>query len=117
MSRFMRKFRKSFHHGEKGFTLIELLIVVAIRGILAAVAIPNLVSFINEGKTQAEATELDTVQTAVVAYMSANSGDLPTSGGTPGALTNLVDDYLVGGFANIGYGPYTVASDGDVSGP
>jgi prepilin-type N-terminal cleavage/methylation domain-containing protein len=111
------KVRKSFRHGEKGFTLVELLIVVAILGILAAVAIPNLVSFIGTGTAQATATELDTVQTALVAYMSNNNAALPTADGNPGAITAVIDPYLVGGLASVGYGPYTVAADGDVSGP
>ena len=64
---------KSFRYGEKGFTLIELLVVVAILGILAAVVIPNLTSFIGMGKTEAMATEKDVIQTALVAYMAANN--------------------------------------------
>jgi len=55
--------------GEKGFTLIELLIVVAILGVLAAVVIPNVGRFIGRGKTEAAATELSNLQSAVVAMM------------------------------------------------
>ncbi len=65
--------------GEKGFTLIELLIVVAILGVLAAVVIPNVGRFIGRGETEAAATELTNVQTAVVAMMVDNQlSTLPT---------------------------------------
>ncbi len=58
--------------GEKGFTLIELLIVVAILGVLAAVVIPNVGRFIGKGETEAAATELTNIQTAVVSMMVDN---------------------------------------------
>ena len=62
-----------------GFTLIELLVVVAILGVLAAVVTLNVGKFIGQGQTEAAATELHNVQTAVVASMADTPGTIPTT--------------------------------------
>ena len=57
----------------KGFTLIELLIVVAIIGIIAAIAIPNLLNAIDRGKQKRTMADMRSLGTAVESYAVDNN--------------------------------------------
>ncbi len=55
---------------KKGFTLIELLIVVAIIGIIAAIAIPNLLVALQKGKQKATMGDMKSIGNAIESYIT-----------------------------------------------
>ena len=73
MEKFMRKMWKK----SEGFTLVELIVVIAILGILAAVAVPAYSGYITKANDAAVVTELDAIKTAVFAATATDGA--PTS--------------------------------------
>ena len=85
---------KKMLKNKKGFSLVELVIVIAIMGVLAAVAISMFTGMIQRSRRQADNTRAQQIQKAIVTYM-AEVGDMNLSqmnGGTgePGVDVILV---------------------------
>jgi type IV pilus assembly protein PilA len=120
---------KKMMKNNKGFTLIELVIVIAILGVLAAVAITMFPKLADSSRGGADVTRATQIKSAISTYI-AESGDKDGDGlGLPvnaaggpstasdaealAALTSLQTGVTVG---TVDYGPYLENIDADKDG-
>ena len=90
-----KRLKSLFTRGEKGFTLIELLIVVAIIGIIAAIAVPNLLTAIQRSKQKRSMADMRAIGTALGSYQ-VDYDEFPIQAAGDFAIDHVGADYYGG---------------------
>lgn len=85
----MEWFVKALNKDERGFTLIELIVVIAILGILAAIAVPRVTTSLSNAKANADIANAQIIGQAAERYYIET-----------GNTTNIIQDLVDAGYLN-----------------
>ena len=96
---------------QKGVTLIEVMVVVAIVGLLAAVAIPAYNNYVTRSRRSDAFTALETVRAAQEMYRAEQGFYAGGLGSLAGCGSTLAGDNYTVGLARPSAAEYTAAAD------
>ncbi|GAA4000929.1 prepilin peptidase-dependent pilin [Comamonas faecalis] len=85
--------KQMMRKAQQGFTLIELMIVVAIIGILAAVAIPQYQNYVIRAKIGNALTAVDSLKTAVALCSQENGGVMDSCDTTAAGAETTIPEF------------------------
>lgn len=92
----------TIQRNQKGFTLIELMIVIAIIGILAAIAIPNFIAYRNKSFCSAAESDANAIAGALADYFA-----IPTNVTVPAGVATALGVTMSGSGTNVNTGTIT----------
>ncbi len=92
---------QKLRNNKEGFTLIELMIVIAIIGILAAIAIPNFIAYRNKAYCSAAESDAQAIMAALADYYSIpGNNTVPNDPADIGITMSQGNDGTIGGSIN-----------------